>query len=423
MSIKNLYLYITSNNFYFIKFLENLSSICNVINHDKTKNLYNYPIKIADMAVNITVKEIGNQTVIKDFFDIEHHLLRIVWDKLKANVTHVVFSGSQSGKIDADGIPSSVIKKVLDGEFEARSVYDFQRGLWRNEVNLFRKSGRCFLITMEAMSMQEQMAMIFPMELQCILGISFLVITWLLSYWLKVTWADTMTEVLRVAVGAPMIRLQPGTLSTYAIFAWLIIALMVLSSFMQSQLSAILSVASKKHRNLRNVNDLMDNYEVYGSPFLAASFQTAVRMKIHQDKNGTECLQLIRNDPKIACLLGLRYARYLVQEDDGLYIWIDHTYDDYDVILFRDDSPLKDTFEKIYLRLFQHGFLQYLMNLEVTRYKKHYTEYYKDISVGQLSYAFYFLRTAYAVGSFIFFMELNFNRMSRYFRAIKERVR
>ena len=383
---------------------------CETLIFDKTLNLSNYPVKIAEMSYYEYVTDFRGNIVKRDTLETSKRIMHIIWRRLNANISYAYYRRQDSGGIKRNGKPTGITGDVLRGKYESTTVDDYQRGFWKNEINLFRPAGLCYVTSKQTIPIIQQLSKIFPFFTCVILSLFFVIVTILFSRLLKIGLIEVAIDVLRVVIGTSMVH-SPTAKLNGSVIVCLIVTFMIVNVFMQSQLSTMLLISPKASIIIRNSNDLVKNrYKIYAHMYFLQFYRNStLENRILPIENLTNCLNLVKTDNTVVCIEDCDFLRYSIQEkDDDLSISKDEFFNRYNVILVREDSPLHRRIEIIYSRLYAHGFTKYLTSLEKLHHKLSFVNNFKQISVCQLKYAFYFLIILDLLGVIIFLIELIF---------------
>lgn len=343
----------------------------------------------------------------KDGFIFTKMTTGLIYDTLKAdNVTYERFSREEGGEIGIDGIASGVIGDVLNGQYESSRTGHYNHGFWKQELNLYVKTGMCFVIKKD-ISVIEQLHNLFSLVACLMFLLSFTMITVLLTYLLRTTHLDVGMDMIRAAVGVSMIHVKPHSRISQLIFVCIIFSFIVLSSYLQSQFSAVLITSSGIVSDIRSTSDLLKHgYKMYGhNYFLQFYYNTPLNGHISSIETFEKCLKLMKSDDLVACLEDCSWNAYNELRNDELQIE-DEFLDRSLVLLFRYESPLFNSAKRIYDRLFECGVVEHLNHFDHFMFKSKHPRVPHKISMQQLRYAFYLLVISGVLSVFIFLIEL-----------------
>lgn len=393
--------------------LQDKSLKCEDIIFDKTQDQSNYPLKIAGLRREINFTTLDGKLRKKDVLVLTQMITSLIWNKLSSNISYTYFPFDKLGVLYKNGTATKLKADVLRGRYETVTVGLYQSGVWENELNLLQKSGICYVTQKKRMSLMDQVAMIFPLTTCLTFLVFFAAVTALLSYSYlrKISYVDVGTDVLRAVMGSPML-LRPSNMMSRIIFAGLIFTSMIYGNFLQSQFTATLATTLMEGKNVRNAADLAQNkFKVYSKQhFFQFYYDTPLDGKIIQTDTLTECLELVMKDAANACLDDCSLIYHLVH-DNQLQVSTDEFISKYFVLLLPNDSPLRNRIETLYSRLFEHGIIVYIKNMERFFLKEPFSCGFQRICLYEFRFAFYVLLISSVISILIFFTEKNIARI------------
>lgn len=373
--------------------------MCKEIWLDKTQHLSKYPIRTP--AVENLPIDAAKKGRLKDMVNIRQHLRRITWDILGANVIFENLPSNENKR-------STVENDDLDGKYDISQEVYYQRVHWKNEIHTFTQSSFCFLTKKEIVSITDQLLKAFPIKMQLLLFLTSLSVTLLFSELLKISYLEAVTDVLRSILGASMIY-QPASKWAKLLVMWFIFTFLVINTYIQSQLSVMLTIVStKKQENMETSYDLVNNgYKICGLHYNELYLGSSMFNKSGYVDSTSECIELAKNVSNIACVTScelLKFDEY--DQNNELHILRDELLNKYTVYLIRTDSPLRDRIQALRSRLFQHGITQYWHGLVEIYSMKPIPVGFSKISLHTLRYAFYFLLAEYLFSIIVFSVEI-----------------
>jgi hypothetical protein len=383
--------------------------MCEEIWFDKTQNLSEYPVRVAlsNLTYNSTIDESTGKFIEVEAYKTGRQYMNIIWKKLNARMYSIeYFLEEDFGEIDDDGIASGIIGDVLEGKFEALGSEDYQRGLWKLEVNTFLRSGLCFIIKKVYLSISEQILKAFPVRIQLMLLVIFIFISILFLHLLKRSYLTVVMDIIRIFIGVSMIHESQAVFGKVII--WFIFSFMILNSFLQSQLSAMLVTDTSYNNAETDIYDLLNmGYDIHINRVIEEAYrQIPFTSSDHFFDNLLECLQLMKTKDMIACIEDCTLIKYVMQQSEEVNILYDKYYDRNDVLVMRDETPLHNRVEKIYNRLFEHGIISYINDLDRLYYKRTAITKVTGLSMERLRYSIYFLIIGYTFSIFTFLFEI-----------------
>lgn len=317
---------------------------------------------------------------------------------------------SDLGTVDSNGIGTGVTGHVLRGDYECTSIQFYQRGFWKNELNLFDQSGLCIIARKESVPLTEKLYKIFTVAICTILLTFFISLTILLAYLLKINHVEAAMDLVRGIVGVSMVQIKPNTKLSRLILMLLMFAFIILCCYVQSLISAVLTIPSSRPIGIKVVSDLLkENYTIYSHKNYFHLFRdTPLDGNIKPIKHFSKCLELVARNASAACVYDCNWAKDNMRANHTFHVIKDESFNKYMTLLFRDDSPLLNQARNIFKRLLEHGLIRHINNLNEFMFNVASTSDYKDITIDQLRYAFYFLMISHGLSTLIFVAEFGF---------------
>jgi hypothetical protein len=382
---------------------------------DKTRNISGHPIEIAGTINSLAkVKSLDGRVFLRDPFEPYKIVIKILWKAIGAKTNYTMIPVKDIGVIFNNGTATGITKDVLQGKYESRDIEDFQRHIWRNELNLYTKMDLCYITQKIPRSIIDQLSEIFTSKIIGLLLFSFMAIIFLLAHLLNASYIHITLDVIAAISGFSMIR-QPTTEFNKVSFIWIVFSFMILSTTLQSQLSAIISSPQVFFVDIKEVQYLVDNnYKVYSSNYyLQFFYNTILEDKIHITINYSDCLDYVSTDSKICCIQACRVAKYSINDKDLIHM-SEQNLNTYRVILFRDDSPFIKRMKIIYESIYESGIVHFIEGLQRYQYKHQSDNKFKTISFSQLEYSFLFLAYSHTISIVIFVVEILYKKLHLY---------
>ena len=128
-----------------------------------------------------------------------------IWSALQVSVTtHLV---PNDFVVDNHGIPvGTSLRQVLNGTYDMHSAYDYPRGFWRNELNMYTLSGICFATNKEKMTLSEYLTEVFGLHTVIGAACVGLAIAGFVAFTSKRNFFDIVMEGLRALYGCAVCK-------------------------------------------------------------------------------------------------------------------------------------------------------------------------------------------------------------------------
>ena len=387
--------------------IADISTVCESIDFDKTLDLSGYPLTIPTSEYFFNVEGLNGAVFKRNPFKMFIETGRLIWKKIGANITYLPYTLKSNGRNYRNNTTNDMTAAVLRGKYESRAIHDYQRGFWKNEVILYRRAGLCFIAKKEKPVIFEYLIKEFPLKAFIIFVVLFTSVILFFGYLLKKNNADIALDVLRAAVGSSMIQ-QPDIFVGRFVFILMMFTFIILGNFFQSQLSAILVTITPRHREIRSAADAVEHYhKFYGNKYFSQYFyDTVLWDKIEEVSNLNNCLELLRLEKNAICITDCQWVNYVLQENQEFHISKNEEFIRYNVLLVRDESPLRLRMQKISLSLFESGLMQYLIDIEKLDYIVPKATEYQMITIEQLKQCSYILICLYAISLLVFVIEI-----------------
>ena len=393
----------------FFNFLE-LPLVCKHYNFEKTSTLSGFPIRLAgeEMFYDPYLKA-GNE------FNIEDGVIaKELFHYLNASLN--IIGVSEDFIIYQNGSPNHILADLLYGKYDMKFSFDFGRLYWANEFNTFLRATVCYITTKEKVTMFEQFISVFATENMIFLIVVNLMIFITFALTQKRDLSAVVIDFFRIIVGVATLK-KPKRLLQRIIFLFIILLCSISGFYLQSRWYSSLTSKPIHTRDIKSLLDLaryeykintinyhlqyMSNFSHYENVSVIGDFK--------------ECVELLVNDPKAACAGDCAMLKEHFYDGHKVRISEDHTFEPYNVYLFRNDFPLYERIRQVYNRMFGSGIVLHILSIIVHKYYKknedNTFEKAKSIELSQLQFAFYFILFANGFAIVIFLTELLIKRI------------
>lgn len=306
---------------------------------------------------------------------------------------------------DGRNIGSSMLK-ILNGTFDMRVRPETQRFIgdfWRNELNLFIRSGICYAIaddkkeTWNEYFLQNCFLHIFVSTL-----FICLIIETIMNHFCKRNIGVTM-DLLRASIGNATLW-EPKASYKRMIFLLIIFSFMIVTSFLQSELTSLIAVKSTKELKIEKIDDLINNgYEVSATSdiskyFISTPFYHQIRTP-HK-----ECYEVLEKNFS-ACAHDCYYLKNTAHLPENTKIYPDLFLQGYFTYIFPVDYPLLPQIRNIYSKLYESG-LVFNIYKQNERKRTAKNETIDDVTMNELEYVFYFQAFGFSFAVIVFLIEV-----------------
>lgn len=281
---------------------------CKHLNFDKKLSFSGYPLTVADYDYffDDTTKNSYKFT----YFD--GKMLENILSPLKPKfISKVVPRESFSINEDGTQVGSSLLK-ILNGTFDSRATMLQQRyfgDFWRNELNLFIESRVCYAVADRTVSWGEYFQQNYFLPIFLMVMYTFLILETIVTYFYKKYKIKITVDLLRAAIGNATVW-EPKTTFKRLIFMLIIFSFIVITSYLQSELTSFIAVTPAEENQIENLDDLIsNNYNVFTSPdFLQYFFPFKYynEIKIADD----DCFNSLMRNTSNACANDCFYVEY-----------------------------------------------------------------------------------------------------------------
>lgn len=352
-------------------------------------------------------------------------ILREIWSPMNPNVNITIVSEDFVIDRRRNRIGSSMLK-ILDGTCDTRGVFDYQRGYWRNEFDMHIESGICIATFVKKITMDEYFSPVSCINVFLIILCSCLIAEKIFCRFLNLKSIDFTLDTLRALIGNSTLR-SPKNFLKRVFFIVILLPLIILSSFVQSELSSFFTATPTRRISLKNSNELMcHGYKVCSTNFVRQFFpQTQINNFFHTTESLEECYGLLGNDDKMTYATDCVLLRYDLKKVENVKILpildMKHNF----VYFLPTDYPLLPRLRSIYSKLFETGIILHHFHVGTIDSKKSdKIKFLSSESVFKMGTFYYFLKTYYLCALLIFCAELlhfqllrklHFKRLTRKF--------
>lgn len=386
------------------------------MNFEKTRSLSGYPLTIAD-------NDFFYDSTIKNpfkFISFNGKLLKEIFSPLQATINIKVVP-HKSFDINHDGtkVGSSMLK-IFNGTFDTRAALQFQRvfgDFWKNELNIFIRSGICYALADRTTSWNEYFLQNYFLHTLVLLMYILLSFETIMTHFFKRI-IDITMDLLRGLIGVSVLR-EPKTSFKRLIFLLIILPFIVISSFVQSKLTSFVTVMPMKELKIDKIEDLFDkNYEVFTTNdhrqyFISTPFYGQIRTPVD------ECLGSLKNNFSIACAHDCIYLKNIARLAENVKILPDKYLQRYWTSIFPVDYPILPRIRDIYYKLYESGIIVNILK-QYEPIKIDRKAIYSDMTIDELRFVFYFLVCGYLYAIFVFFIEIGSSKIFKLLIRLRE---
>lgn len=336
------------------------SLICKNLIFDKTHTLSGYPITIGE--------SIGIKPATKDSFKIGSpsikKLLEEIWTPLRPTIIVKKDSVGDFTMNKNEKKFGSSLLKILNGTYDTRAFFDYERNFWHNELNLFIRSGTCYATTVEKISVEEYFSQVFIFD-YFFISLSFIfIIEKLIIHLFKFKSIDLSMNTLRTFIGAA-VTWNPKNSLKRIILILIIFPFIIISNYMQGEFSSFITAPPMKKFSINFLEDLLKQYTVYSNKYHRQYFlSTGHYDEIHLVNNIYQCYNFLQKSNKIACANDCRvmYSDFIQNNYfRKLRISTDVTLRRYYAYVYPIDYPLLPRIRKIYIKVYEAGLISRLI--------------------------------------------------------------
>lgn len=411
--------------------------MCENLIFDKTRSLSGYPIKIVEA-------EFGYDPTIKGPFNFDNpgikKLMESIWKPLNPTVITSIDTANEFTYDNKEKKFGSSLFKIMNGTFDTRAFFDYERNFWRNELNLFVRSGTCYATAIERISLEEYLAQIFIFDYLIISMSVVFTIEKLILHFFKLNSADIFMNVIRTFIGAT-VTWNPKNSWKRFILLLIVFPFMVISNYMQDEFSSFITAPPIKEVSTDRLEDVLQRYELYSTNYHRQYFSsTEYYDQIHSTKSINECYDSLLNNSKKACAADCSRMRYYFGEND-LYgkvkISPDINLQKYFAYVYPIDYPLMPRIRDVYKKLYEAGLISQIFS--ENRVKKRSTEEdeLNSISLDEIGLITKLFKMGCVFGVIFFLIEFTISKIisrfekfkklndvvTNYFRNVKRKIR
>lgn len=389
-------------NVYKILFSER-KEICANLNFDKSLSLSGYPITIAD---NNFFYDASVKNPYK-FRTTVGKTLKEIFSPLQPKI-HIRIVSQDTFSINQDGtkIGSSLVK-ILNGTFDMRAATENQHyfgDFWRNELNLFIKTGICYAVADTTASWGEyfQQNNFLPMFVSVMYVC--LIAEAIIKLFKKPYKVNIVMDLLRASIGNATLW-EPKESFKRIIFLLIIIPFIIITSFLQSELTSFVSVTPKNEIEIETIDDLIKKkYEVFTLDEIRQIFiSTPFYRHVRTPDQG--CYDSLEKNVSRACAQYCVFLENIARLPENVKVIRDIYLQGYRTYTFPVDYPILPRLRKIYYELHEAGIITRIFK-QHERGKTEKDRTFSDSTLDELRYVFYFMMLGSLLSAFVFLIEI-----------------
>lgn len=379
-----------------------MKKICYHLNFDKTYSLSGYPIKIVEIPFfyNPSMKGLSK------LYMVFGKLLSEIWTPLHPSIDVSVVPDDFNINENGTEIGSSLFG-ILNGTFDMRAALEHQRlfgFFWKSEVNMFIRSGICYATSNKRMSLNEyfehKIYLVMFVMAMCIL----LMTEKIIMYLSKQNHIEIVMDLLRATVGVATLW-EPKKSFKRIIFLIIIFPFIIVSSYIQGELTSFVTVTPYKEINIEKSEDLLNqNIELFTSDYHRQFFlSTSLYNHIKTWKSEEECYDSLKFNVSKACANDCSFMKKKNYDRDYVKISPDIYLQRYFAYVFPIDYPLLYRIRKIYYNIHEAGIMQRILDSEKKNIQKVSTA--SSLTLDEIKPLFDFLIYTYISAISLFFIE------------------
>lgn len=288
-------------------------------------------------------------------------LLKEIFSPLKVTISIKVVP-HESFTINEDGTNiGSSLRGILNGTFDLSATMHFQRffgDFWKNELNGFYRAGICYAVADKTEDRSKYFEQNFFLHIFVLVMYTFLVTEEIILHTSKKYKIKIAMDLLRASIGNATLW-EPKTSFKQIIFMMIIFPFIIITSFLQSELTSIFTTTPKEELIIEKIDDLIkNNYEVFTPNDYRQYFHsTPYYNQIRVFKYAKECYEPLKNNFLRACAHDCFFLKNLAPPPEYVKILEDVYLKGYYTYTFPVDYPLLPRIRKIYYRLFEGGII------------------------------------------------------------------
>lgn len=278
---------------------------------------------------------------------------------------------SEYGRTDG-----GMLKDVISGTVDAALQAYYLRDYWKMQAYPFREDSLKIISLKDSVKHSDRFLQIFNVKVLVLILATCCVCIISLKYVLQQPTSEAALDFVRMFVTAATLK-QPENLSKKLFFLTLMFVIFIISSYVQSDLTASHTVPNHMS-SIESTEDLINaNLTIYGHRNLKdlIIWDAEINNHFQEINNFAECLnRVVFEHERAACMYPKMYANLHVYENETIHISKDHLAQRLATYIFSEDSPLLHKFNSILSRLLEGGFLELLIEREERYFEKNLDE-------------------------------------------------
>lgn len=335
----------------------------------------------------------------------EFKLMCTMLDHIHANMT-VKFS-ENLGFINDLGEPKGLHKDVLSSQADLTMNSLFLRGFWRFQGYPFYRDSVRIITLKELKHSENRFAPVYDLRFCVCLILFCIASTVALKYILESSLSSAALDFLRMFVSSSTLN-QPRYWTSRVLLITLIVTFFIISSFVQSRLSALETTPIRKS-TIDSAEDLLkSNLTTFGVVLSLNEliWHKEIIERYHVVTDIKECINQLLKGKHVGCIDYESFLWYYIQESTIFHISTDNLVERGLAYTYAEDFPLRYKLNWILLKLNEGGFVNFLLDLEKLRYNHTKYDVVEIPDIEKLVFGFYVLLSGWTLASFVFFVEI-----------------
>lgn len=279
------------------------------------------------------------------------------------NATLTVKDSDVNGYIDSQGKPYGLLRDIMTSEVDIFMCLFFIRDYWRLQTHSFMSASVKIVTLKSPLTYVEKLSTILTLNFFTFLFVTCLICVVILKHILRVSASLALLECMRIFSSASMLTM-PRNIFGKILLITCIILQFEFSTFILSSFTAI-NTFDNSFAVINTAEELIkSNLTLFGHPSLKEIIpQKEIRDLMNFINAKSKCSSSLLEGNRIACLEVNIHLKHIVH-NATIHVSKNNLIERTAGFIFAEDSPLIRTFQSVFRRLNEGGFISLIIDRE-----------------------------------------------------------
>lgn len=229
---------------------------------------------------------------------------------------------------------------------------------------------------------------------------------------------EVVMDILRASIGNATLW-EPKKLLKRIIFMMIIFPFVIITSFLQAELTSLISVIPTIEINIKSLDDLINNSYVvftnndFQQNFLSSKYYNQIQVPDYG------CFDSLKYNYSTACAHSCGFLKNLAIIPEKVKILPDIYLRGYSNLIFPTDYPILRRIRNIYYKLYESGIIMNIFN-QYQRVRAYASEIISGVSLDEVKFVFHFQVFGFIFAIIAFLTEVGIEKYFKYFYVYRE---